>query len=347
MTIPSELLVLPYEGTEPRFGGAPRCLGPRAAVLGRATIGKGLVLGEGAVIRADGHFVEIGDDFHLGPRATVHIAHAVYPTIIGDRVSVGINAVVHACTVGSDCVIDDNVVVLDGSVLEDGVALAPDSVVFPRSKLEGGFLYAGMPAKPVRPLEAGEVARLREAIRCKAGPGAPEGAGRRADLDITVFLAATARIAGSIRAAPNSSVWFGCELDAGDSEIVIGENANIQDNTRISCAASGFRIGRNSTIGHNVLLHDCTIGENSLAGIGAVIAGGTVVEDSVLVAAGAVTEPGQVLESGWLWGGRPARAIARLDERKIELISTTAVTYCQYAQRFKAIQERRRGEKVG
>ena len=150
------LFTLPYSGTCPQFASAP-IASSRAAVLGRATIGRNAHLGASSVIRADGHFVQIGDDFSLGSRSTVHIAHDVYPAIIGDRVTVGENAVVHACTVGSDVVIGDGAVILDGSVVGDSVVIEPHAIVFPRSELAGGKLYAGMPARPVRDLEPGEV----------------------------------------------------------------------------------------------------------------------------------------------------------------------------------------------
>ena len=95
----------------------------------------------------------------------------------------------------------------------------------------------------------------------------------------------------------------------GDFRIVIGERTNIQDNTRIRCEAGETAIGRDTTLGHNVRLASCRIGERALIGIGAVVAAGTIIEDGVMLAAGAVTLPGQTLEGGWLWAW-PARAPA-------------------------------------
>ncbi len=157
--------VLPYAGVSPTFASPPLAA-PGAAVLGRATIGRNVRLGASCVIRADGHFVRIGDDCCLGTRSTIHIDHEVYPAIVGDRVSVGENAVVHACTLGSDIVVEDGAVILDGSVVPDGVVIEAGAIVFPRSKLESGRLYSGMPARPVRDLKPGEIeeraARIRE-----------------------------------------------------------------------------------------------------------------------------------------------------------------------------------------
>ncbi len=177
-----------------------------------------------SVIRADGHFVKAGDEFSLGPRATVHIAHDVYPAIVGDRVTVGENAVVHACTLGSDIVVGDGAVILDGSLVPDRVVIEPHAIVFPRSELQSGKLYAGMPARPVRDLTAGEIeeraAKLRAAMGAGLGmtPALAEG-----EIDASVFVAGTARLRGRIVAAKNSSIWFGCDLDANGGEIVIGD----------------------------------------------------------------------------------------------------------------------------
>ncbi len=342
-------LILPYGGISPRFGGPPAFRGERAAILGRATLGAGAVLGASSVIRADGHFVQVGNSFRLGDRATVHIAHDLYPTIIGDRVAVGANAVVHACTVGNDCVIGDNAVVLDGSVLEDGIVLKAGSIVFPRSKLAGGQLYAGSPAKPVRPLHPGEIEERAAAIEQAVPPSSDWQSVSRPErgeggIDPSVFIASTARLRGTIAAAANSSVWFGCDLDANGGEIVVGFNSNIQDNTLIRCAPGrSFTIGNDSTIGHNVMLADCRIGDRALIGIGSVVAAGTVIEDDVLLAAGSATLEGQVLERGFLWGRRPAQKMAPLDDAKRELIAQTIVMYCGYARAFAAAERKALG----
>lgn len=329
--------LLSYAGVEPVFAGPPAHAGPGAAVLGRATLGARASLGASSVIRADGHVVTAGDEFRLGPRATVHIAHELYPTHIGDRVAVGRNAVVHACTVGNDCVIGDDAVVLDGSVLEDGVILEPGAVVFPRSRLTGGQVYAGAPAKPVRAAEPGEVAArsraMADAMEDGARPLAEPG-----DASIPFFVAATARLRGRVEAGSNASIWFGCDLDAGAHAIVLGERANVQDNTVMRCTSGPITFGAGSVVGHNVELATCAVGAGSLVGIGARVAEGTVIEDDVLLAAGATTTPGQVLHAGWLWAGRPARPLSRMDEAKRAMISGTNGHYVGYARDFDAAQ---------
>jgi carbonic anhydrase/acetyltransferase-like protein (isoleucine patch superfamily) len=159
-------------------------------------------------------------------------------------------------------------------------------------------------------------------------------------IDSTAFIANTATLTGRVVAAAGTSVWYGCVLDAADGEIVVGRRSNVQDNSLLRCGPGGrITLGEDSTVGHNVILGDCTIGDRSLIGIGAVVAPGTIVEDDVFLAAGATTTPGQVLGSGKLWGGQPARALAPLDEHKRKLIADTIPTYCAYADELARVQK--------
>jgi gamma-carbonic anhydrase len=334
-------LILPYDGAEPRLGKGARFLGPGASVLGRVETGADATIAAGAVLRGDGNFVRAGDGFFIGEMSTVHIVHGVYPAIIGNRVTLGRNAVVHASTVGDDCVIGDSAVILDGSVLEGGLLVEADSIVFPKSQLKSGFVYAGAPAKPVRALMPGELVRRAENLR-QAAASIP-AAGKQAHIEASeaAFIGRTARLSGRIELKAGSSIFFGCELDAGEHEIVIRENTNIQDNTQINCGTERTVISRNTTLGHNVRLAGCRIGERALIGIGCTLAAGTIIEDDVMLAAGAVTLAGQRLESGWLWGGRPARPLSRLDDAKRSMMSTIIEHYRGYAQSYRRAQEKR------
>jgi carbonic anhydrase/acetyltransferase-like protein (isoleucine patch superfamily) len=334
-----KLNFLPYAGTRPALAGPPARFERGAAVIGRVTLGADAWLSESTVIRADGHFVRVGRELMLGPRATVHIAHDVYPTLIGERVTVGEYAVVHACTVGDGCVIEDGAVILDGAELEADSLLRVGSVVFPRTKLAGGFIYSGRPAKPERPLAHGELAERRDRLRghIQATDVAPPRDDARRDFDSTVFIANTATLHGKIVAAPEAQVYYACDLDAGSGEIVIGARSNVQDNSLLRTGGGRIVIGVDSTIGHNVKLAACTIGDRSLIGIGSVVAAGTVVADDVFLAAGAATAPGQVLEGG-MWVGSPARRIGDLDDAKRKIISDTIPTYCEYARELARVQ---------
>ncbi len=335
-------LLLNYHGVAPALAGPPLASGVGSAVLGRVTLGAQAWLGDFAVLRADGHRVDVGGNFYIGSRGTVHISHELYGTTIGDGVTVGANAIVHACTVGDGCVVMDGAIVLDGAVLGAGSVLAPGSVVFDRKVMPPGFWCEGVPAIPLRPVGATELALLHQRIRDqpRAGPDAPHGPRlARADPDAPGYIAGTVTGAGQARLGEGSSLWFGCIVEAPLQGIDIGAGTNVQDNTILRGTNRPVVIGAGSTIGHNVTLHDCTVGARTLIGMGSRLAPGTVVLDDVLLGGGSTTEPGQVLESGWLWRGRPALPVSRLSERRLHIIQDIGTTYVDYAKDFRLAQE--------
>lgn len=325
----------PYKAFEPAIDGPLAFAGSGATVLGRSTLGKRAWLGAFCVIRGDGNTIDIGDDFYLGAHATVHISHGVASTHVGDNVTAGAGCVIHACTVGDNCVIEDDVVILDGSTIGPGTIITAGSTVFPRSELLAGHVYSGSPAKPVAQIDEADLSRLREKLRDAASvPVRAEGYGETGALDC--FVAPSARLAGKVTAGAEVGIWYGCTFDAGTHEIQIGDGTNVQDNTRITCENSDVVLAHDVTIGHNVTLTDCRVETQSLIGIGATLSPGTVVEEGVLLAAGSVTEPGQRLSAGQFWAGRPARAMGPMDARKQEMVASTLPHYRDYARTFRA-----------
>ncbi|SFG44697.1 gamma carbonic anhydrase family protein [Methylobacterium gossipiicola] len=332
-------LILPHDGILPVFSARPVWCGRGSTVIGAATLGAQAWLGDDSVIRADGQVVTVGDRFWLGHRSTLHIATNSYATRIGDRVTVGRNAVVHACTVGSDVVIEDDVIVLDGATVEDGILIEAGSTVFPRAHLAAGFVYAGSPAKPVAPITPAEIAERAERLREASGDLPRPQEVDIVEREASVFVARTARLRGRVVLGAGATVLFSCDLHAEAGAIIVGADTNIQDNTVIRSRADGVVIGRDTTIGHNVQLADCRIGARSLIGIGCVVAPGTVVADDVLLAAGATTEPGQLLEGGHLWGGRPARVLGPLDEAKRTMMARVVEGYREHGRAYRLAQE--------
>lgn len=331
-------LILPHDGVLPVFSARPVWCGRASTVIGAATIGAQAWLGDDSVIRADGETVTVGDRFWLGHRSTVHIATDTHPTRVGDRVTVGRNAVVHACTVGSDVVIEDDVIVLDGASVEDGVIIEAGSTVFPRGHLASGFVYAGSPARPQRPVTLPEIAERAERLREAAGDTPRPGPADAVETDPSVYVASTARLRGRIALGAGSTVLFSCDLHAETGPILVGADTNIQDNTVIRARGEGVVIGRDTTIAHNVRMADCRIGARSLIGIGCVLAPGTVVADDVMLAGGATTDPGQLLDSGHLWGGRPARILAPLDADKRAMMTRIVAGYCEHGRIYRRME---------
>ncbi|GJD42740.1 Carnitine operon protein CaiE [Methylobacterium cerastii] len=328
-------LILPYDGVLPEFISRPVWCGRGSTAIGAVRLGSQAWIGDDGVIRADGQPVTLGDRFWLGHRSTVHIATFTHGTTVGDRVTVGRNSVVHACTVGSDVVIEDDVVILDGASIGDGAVIEAGATVFPRAQLAGGFVYAGSPAKPQRPIDRAEIDERAERLREAAGDPAPVAAGDPPEVEDTVYVASTARVRGRVSLGAGSSVLFSCDLHAEVGPILVGADTNIQDNTVIRTRGEGVVIGRDTTIGHNVRIGDSRIGARSLIGIGASVAPGTVIADDVMLAAGSTTDPGQLLEGGYLWGGRPARILAPLDAEKRAMMVRIVEGYCEHGREYR------------
>jgi carbonic anhydrase/acetyltransferase-like protein (isoleucine patch superfamily) len=325
-TLP-DLLCLGYRDRLPEFGGAPRRAGAVATVCGAVRIGSAALLGSGSVVRGDEHEVRIGDDFFLGERSTVHACSGPMATSVGGSVTVGANVVLRACRIGDRAVIEDNVVILEGAEVGAGCALEANSLVPAGARLAAGFLYRGQPAAAVRALEPGELALLRGRIRnapVRAESGAAAGLRSRASVRLHGFVAITAQVEGRLELASEASVWFGARLDGGRHGIRVGAGSNLHDNCSAYAMSSPLEIGADVTVGHNVALQDCRIGDRCLVGSSALVAAGTVIQSDVILAAGSVTLPRQVLHEGWVWGGRPARALEPMTPERRQVVQDWA-----------------------
>src|SRR5438067_10818412 len=142
------MIVLPYLTHAPRLASHV-AVHTSSAVIGRTEIDTGCTLSELTLLRGDGHDIRVGADCWLGEASTVHIADQLHPAIIGSHVTVGRYALVHACTIGDDCVIGEHAAVMDGSIVGAGAVIGAESIVPPGKTLDGGWLYAGVPARPV------------------------------------------------------------------------------------------------------------------------------------------------------------------------------------------------------
>jgi len=156
------------------------------------------------------------------------------------------------------------------------------------------------------------------------------------------YVAHTAVLIGRVRLKTDASVWFGAVLRGDNEWIELGERSQIQDNSTLH-TDPGFPmvIGSNCVIGHNVILHGCTIGDNSLIGMGAIMMNGVKIGKNSLVGAGSVVPEGKSFPDNSLIVGSPAKAIRTLDDRLIEMIRAGADIYVrrgkQYAKGLKRV----------
>ena len=149
------------------------------------------------------------------------------------------------------------------------------------------------------------------------------------------WVADSATLIGRVRLLREASVWFGAVLRGDNEWIELGERSQIQDNATLH-TDPGFplTIGANCVIGHNVILHGCTIGDDSLVGMGAILLNGVRIGKHSLVGAGALVTEGKSFPDHSLIVGAPARAIRTLDDKAAAMIRRGADIYVQRSQQY-------------
>src|SRR5258705_11852511 len=142
------------------------------------------------------------------------------------------------------------------------------------------------------------------------------------------WVADTAVLIGKVRLKREASVWFGAVVRGDNEWIEVGERSQIQDNATLH-TDPGFplTIGRGCVIGHNVVLHGCTVGDGSLIGMGAILLNGARIGTNSIVGAGAVVTEGKTFPDNSLVVGAPARVIRSLDEKAAQMIAHGAGVY--------------------
>ncbi|MDF2366433.1 DapH/DapD/GlmU-related protein [Sneathiella sp.] len=160
------------------------------------------------------------------------------------------------------------------------------------------------------------------------------------------FIAPSADVIGDVRIGEKSSIWFNCVVRGDVGPIRIGKRSNIQDGTviHISGGTHPTVIGDDVLVGHNCLIHGCTLEDGSFVGMGATILDGVVVETGAMVAAGALVTPGKRVPSGELWGGAPAKCLRKLTDEQQADLTGGADHYAELAQVYRAESGRDRDD---
>jgi len=159
---------------------------------------------------------------------------------------------------------------------------------------------------------------------------------KKPDYPDSAFVAPSADIIGDVSIGQESSIWFNVTIRGDVNWIKIGERSNIQDNTCIHVRnqTGPTEIGDEVTIGHNAMIHGCTIHDRVLIGIHATVLDKAVIESDVIVAAGSLVPPGKLLESGYLYMGSPVKQKRRLSDEEIASIKEHSNNYVKYARAY-------------
>lgn len=155
-------------------------------------------------------------------------------------------------------------------------------------------------------------------------------------IDESCFVADNAVVIGDANLAKNASVWFNVVIRADNDNISIGENSNIQDGSILHVDHNyPIHIANNVTVGHKVMLHGCSIGENTLIGMNAVILNGAKIGKNCLVGANALVTENTVVPDGHMILGSPAKTLKPLDDKSIAMLKYSAQHYVDNGQKYK------------
>ena len=151
------------------------------------------------------------------------------------------------------------------------------------------------------------------------------------------WAAPSADLIGDVRLGIRSSVWFGAVIRADNTPILVGDESNIQDGAvGHSDPGAPLTIGARVTVGHQAILHGCTIGDGALIGMGARVLNAAVIGEQCLVGAGALVTEGKSFEAGMLIVGSPARALRPLSEQERAMLEMSAAHYAEKAAHYAA-----------
>ncbi|MEQ9289719.1 MAG: gamma carbonic anhydrase family protein [Cyclobacteriaceae bacterium] len=150
------------------------------------------------------------------------------------------------------------------------------------------------------------------------------------------WCAETAVILGEVEMGDNCTVWYNAIVRGDVNHIKIGNNTNIQDGAVIHCTykKAATVIGSNVSIGHNAIVHGCTVEDNVLIGMGAIVMDHAVVKSGSIIGAGAIVLQNQIIEPNSVYVGNPAKKVKEIGEEGVGLIERTANNYIKYAGWF-------------
>ena len=150
------------------------------------------------------------------------------------------------------------------------------------------------------------------------------------------WIAPNAVVLGKVILKKNASVWFGATLRGDNDPIVIGENSNVQDGSVLHTdTGSPLTIGANVTIGHMVMLHGCTIGDNSLVGIGSIILNGTKIGKNCLIGAGTLIGENKEIPDNSLVMGAPGKVVREVSAEQAQVLAGSALHYVGNWKRYR------------
>lgn len=159
--------------------------------------------------------------------------------------------------------------------------------------------------------------------------------GKKPALGKDVFVAENAVLIGEVSLADRANIWYGAVLRGDEGCIEIGEESNVQDNATVHTGKDfPVKVGKGVTVGHNAIVHGCTVGDDTMIGMGACVLNGAVIGKGCIIGAGALVKEGQIIPDFSLCVGVPAKIVRTLDENAVKAIRDNANMYVHLAKEY-------------
>ncbi|MCX5773973.1 MAG: gamma carbonic anhydrase family protein [Fusobacteria bacterium] len=157
------------------------------------------------------------------------------------------------------------------------------------------------------------------------------------EIDASCYVSPNASIIGKVKLAKNVSIWDFVAIRGDLSEVSIGENSNVQENTSVHLDKNfPVKIGKNVTIGHRCVIHGCEIGDNVVIGMGSILLNGSKIPSDTIIGAGSLVTASTQIESGTVFAGSPAKFLKKIDEKLASYIKKNSEEYQELAHAMKS-----------
>jgi carbonic anhydrase/acetyltransferase-like protein (isoleucine patch superfamily) len=164
--------------------------------------------------------------------------------------------------------------------------------------------------------------------------------GKAPIIDNTCFIAENATVVGDVTIEENTNIWYSVAIRSDMDITTIGRNTNIQENSTVhNDFGISTTIGDNVTVGHNCIIHGCSVGNNVLVGMGSIILNGAEIGDNTIIGAGSLVTQNKKIPSGVLCMGSPAKVVRELTEEEIKSIKSSAEHYVELGREHKKTQK--------